>query len=83
MTTQARANILNHLSQVNHNSFAGYSIRTFIESAHTRTDDEIVQCISEIQTQIRDNRGAMKTVLGNQYGFINSLKIEAHDFQQS
>lgn len=79
MKPAERANILNHLAQVNHNSFAGLSIRTFIQSAQQHTDEKIFQCIREIKDQIRDNREAMKRVLGNQYDFINRFKIPEHE----
>lgn len=70
-----RAKILNHLAQVNHNSLWGTAIRTFVESAHNKSDDEVIDCVASIQSQMADNRPLMKKILGTQYEFFNRLKI--------
>lgn len=76
MTTAQRAIILNNLAKVNPESIVGISIRTFIQSAHTKTDLEIIDCIKAIQSQINDNPSSMKTILGKQFHYFKHLKFE-------
>lgn len=70
-----RHRILNALAQVNHPGFAGDCIRIFVANAQNKTDEQILQTVSDLQSQIRDNRPGMKQVLGRQFDFINSYKV--------
>lgn len=79
MSPAQRANILNHLSQINHPGFAGDRIRNFVQSAHNKTDDEVIECITELQSQIHDNRGGMRATIGSQFYFFSTLKIPQHE----
>jgi DNA replication protein DnaD len=71
----SKSKILNHLAQVNHPGITGQSIRIFLQGANLKSDEEIFQIVDELKAQIKDNRQAMKRILGKQYDFINRCKI--------
>ena len=70
-----RPQILNHLAQVNDPGLTGISIRTFLENAKQKTDDEVIEVIQTLKERIKTNRPALKRILGSQYEFFNRLKI--------
>ncbi len=75
ITPQERARILNHLSQVNHRGFAGDCIRLFVENAHNKTDEQVIETVAALQSQIHDSPAIMKNVLGKKFHFINTYKL--------
>lgn len=77
MTPAIKANILSHLALVNHPGHAGDCIRVFCENAHLKSDLDIITCVDDIQSQIKDNPTLMKTILGSQFQFFNSLKLKS------
>lgn len=68
-----KAQILSSMGQVQHEGLAGYAIRKFALESHLKTDDEVVEAVENIKSQIVDNPMCMRRVLGNQFDFLNGL----------
>ncbi len=71
-----RQKILNHLAQINDPGLTGIGVREFIRTAHTASDQDVIDTVIALQTQIKANRPLLKKVLGGQYDFFNYLKLE-------
>lgn len=72
-----RKKIIDSLKSVKHDSIAGLACRKFASEATEKTDAEVIQCISEIKSQIVDNGPMLKRILGTEFNFINNLHIPA------
>lgn len=77
LSAQQRRQIIGSLSRVHHDSIAGYSIEKFVRESAGKSDAEVIQCISEIKSQIVDNGPMLKRILGSEFNFINNLHIPA------
>jgi hypothetical protein len=75
VSCKKRALILDSLGKVVGESFAAYCIRVFVNSAHLKTDLELMEMIAALQDQISDNEKAMRRVLGGQFEFIRDVKM--------
>lgn len=75
MTKKLLALILDSLAKVENRSFAGFSIKIFVNSAHLKSDREVISMIQGLQSQIIDNPNAMMSVLGDQYEFIRTIRF--------
>ena len=72
-----RRKIINSLKSVEHDSIAGFACRKFAAESEQKTDAEVIQCISDIKSQIVDNGPMLKRILGSEFNFINNLHIPA------
>jgi len=75
MTTSEKAIILDQLAKIKNNSITGECIRIFISNAHLKTDDQIIQLVYDLKSQIADNRMLLKSILGSQFEFFDTLEI--------
>jgi hypothetical protein len=70
-----KALILDSLAKVKGKSFAVYCIQVFASAAHLKTDLQLIEMITALQDQIKDNSEVMKRVLGDQFEFIRDLRM--------
>lgn len=70
-----KAQILDRLAKVDHDSITGDSIRLFASEAHMKTDRQLTDTVNNIKSQINDNPELMKTILGSQFDFIDRITI--------
>ena len=75
MSNKERALILDSLAKVQGPSFMAYCIGLFVDKARLKTDDDIVEMLTGLQDQARDNEPVMKQRPGKQFTFLMSLRF--------
>ena len=59
-----------------HGSIWGMAIRSFKEDIDIKSDEEIIDLVLQLKSQIRDNKDAMREILGTRFkNYINNLKV--------
>lgn len=73
LSLNERHQIIVRLSMINHPSIWGYAIERFNARAVSATDKEILQLVSDLQSQINDNPVAMSEILGEHFQFFDAF----------
>lgn len=70
---ELRQRIINALADIKGESFAAICYRHLAADNHLYSDAEMIQSVKDIQSQIADNEGVMKEILGVQFGFFKEV----------
>lgn len=75
MTAALRAQILDAMVKVNPETLLGYSLQHFCRQSHLKTDEQIEDCVKQIQEQFKDGGQLYVEMLGDQFEFFYNLKL--------
>lgn len=76
MNASLKAQILDRMTKVDQNSITGYSMHLFAREAHLKSDAQVIEAVTSIQSQIHDCECVMRRILMNQFDFFKNLSIQ-------
>lgn len=79
MSSNERYQILLHLSRVSNISMWGAAIHNVVSNYYQKSDAEIEQLLTDLQSQIDDNGRLMQEILGISFDFVNNWRRNAAD----
>lgn len=68
--------IISHLQHVPTDTIWGVGIHLFVEHVQLKTDDQFIQLVKDLQSQMQDGPNNMKKVMGDSYAFFKYLSAE-------